>query len=96
MDAPAIAAATELADQSVGTVLGYRYPELKGVLGDRFQRDDAPDMSANLRKLAAGRVRYAIVDQLTLQYEMRTTLNQFKPGSSLTNGRDPGPLPLGP
>jgi hypothetical protein len=29
-------------------------------------------------------VRYAIVDQLTLQYELRTTLHDFKPGPSLT------------
>lgn len=84
MDAPVITAAVELADEPIGTVLGYRYPELEGLLGNRFRRDDAPDMPANLRKLTAGRVRYAIVDQLTLHYEMRTTLNQFKPGSSLT------------
>ena len=30
------------------------------------------------------RQRYAIVDQLTLQYEIRTTLRDFKPGPSLT------------
>ena len=84
MDAPTIASTAELADESVGTVLGYRYPELESVLGNRFRRDDAPDMPSNLRKLAAGRVRYAIVDQLTLQYEMRTALSHFKPGSSLT------------
>ncbi len=84
MDAPVVTATAELAHEPIGTVLGYRYPELEGVLGDRFQRDDAPDMSANLRKLAAGRVRYAIVDQLTLQYEIRTALSHFKPGSSLT------------
>ena len=84
MDAPTIASTAELADEPIGTVLGYRYPEFEGVLRNRFRRDNAPDMPANLRKLAAGRVRYAIVDQLTLQYEMRTTLNQFKPGSSLT------------
>jgi len=84
MDAPAVASAAELTDEPIGTVLGYRYPELEGMLGSRFRRDDAPDMPSNLRKLAAGRVRYAIVDQLTLQYEMRTTLNQFRPGSSLT------------
>ena len=83
IDAPVVAAA-ELAHEPIGTVLGYRYPELEGVLGNRFQRDDAPDMSANLRKLAAGRVRYAVVDQLTLQYEMRMAPSHLKPGSSLT------------
>ena len=83
-EAPALASAADLADEPVGTVLGYRYPELEGKLGNRFRRDDAPDMHSNLRKLAAGRVRYAIVDQLTLQYEIRTTLQDFKPGPSLT------------
>jgi len=84
IDAPAVASAAELADESVGTVLGYRYPEMESVLGSRFRRDDAPDMPSNLRKLAAGRLRYAIVDQLTLQYEMRMAPGQFKPDSSLT------------
>ena len=79
-----LTSAADLADEPIGTVLGYRYPELDSVLGNRFRRDDAPDMISNLRKLAAGRVRYAIVDQLTLLYETRTTLRDFKPGPSLT------------
>ncbi|HKW83558.1 MAG TPA: transporter substrate-binding domain-containing protein, partial [Burkholderiaceae bacterium] len=83
-DAAALRSAADLADEPIGTVLGYRYPELENGLGSRFRRDDAPDMISNLRKLAAGRVRYAIVDRLTLQYETRTTLRDFKPGPSLT------------
>lgn len=83
-DAPRLSTAADLADEPIGTVLGYRYPELESTLGNRFRRDDGPDMISNLRKLAAGRVRYAIVDQLTLLYESRTTLHDFKPGPSLT------------
>ena len=82
-DAAPLRSAVDLADEPIGTVLGYRYPELESGLGNRFRRDDAPDMISNLRKLAAGRVRYAIVDQLTLQYELRATLRDFKPGPSL-------------
>ena len=84
VDAPSLTSAADLADEPIGAVLGYRYPELERGLGSRFRRDDAPDMHSNLRKLAAGRVRYAIVDQLTLQYEIRTTLRHFKPGPTLT------------
>jgi len=83
-DSMRIAAVADLADEPIGTVLGYRYPELERGLGNRFRRDDAPDMQSNLRKLAAGRARYAVVDELTLRYELRTTLGHFKPGSSLT------------
>lgn len=83
-DAAPLASVEDLAGESIGAVLGYRYPDLENRLGDRFRRDDAPDMLSNLRKLAAGRVRYAIVDQLTLQYETRRTLRDFKPGPSLT------------
>jgi len=83
-DAPPIKSIAELTDEPIGAVLGYRYPEVERTLGSHFRRDDGPDMHSNLRKLAAGRVRYAIVDQLTLQYETRTTLREFKPGQTLT------------
>lgn len=86
-DAAVLASSADLADEPIGTVLGYRYPELESALGNRFRRDDAPDMISNLRKLAAGRVRYAIVDELTLQYETRTTGSRFKPGPPLTVAR---------
>jgi ABC-type amino acid transport substrate-binding protein len=57
----------------VGTVLGYRYPHLlpPGQTLLPFTREDAPDSRANLAKLGAGRVRYAIVDALALREQQR-------------------------
>jgi polar amino acid transport system substrate-binding protein len=56
----------DLADVPVGTVLGYRYADVEKALGTAFRRDDAPDMASNLRKLAAGRVPYAITEALVV------------------------------
>jgi polar amino acid transport system substrate-binding protein len=61
----------DLADQPVGTVAAYHYPEVIQALGPRFRRDDAPSMGSNLRKLAAGRTRYALTEKLTLGHAMR-------------------------
>lgn len=59
----------DLKGERVGTVLGYRYGEV--AVRGRFLREDAPDMGANLRKLAAGRVRYAISDAISLRGAQR-------------------------
>ncbi len=64
-DAPALQRLEDLAGQRVGTVLGYHYGEVENQ--GRFLRDDAPDMAANLRKLAAGRTRYALTEAISLQ-----------------------------
>lgn len=61
-----------LAGLRIGTVLGYAYPEVEAVLGAGFQRDDAPDAIANLRKLALGRVGHALTGQRLLDYRRRT------------------------
>lgn len=61
----------DLADQEVGTVLGYRYAEAEAALGERLRRQDAPDMQANLRKLVAKRMAYAITDRLVLRAHQR-------------------------
>lgn len=68
-DAPRIGTVEALAGERVGTVLGYRYPHLlaAGQTKLPFVREDAPDSRANLNKLAAGRVRYAVVDALALR-----------------------------
>lgn len=70
-EAPPIRDLADLADQPVGTVLGYRHPALDAALGRRFMRTDAPDMEHNLRKLAIGRVRYAVTDDLSLAWHGR-------------------------
>lgn len=71
-DAPAVSSLSELAGEPIGTVVAYRYAEVEAALGARFVRDDAPDMSRNLAKLAAGRTRYAMTEQLTLAYARRS------------------------
>ncbi|RFP28661.1 ABC transporter substrate-binding protein [Duganella sp. BJB476] len=70
-DAPRINTLNDLADQRVGTVSGYRYPQLVDALGPRFLRDDGPTAEHSLRKLMAGRSQYAIVEELMAGYQMR-------------------------
>ncbi len=69
--APVIRTLDELAERSVGTVAGYRYPEIEAVLGKRFMRDDAPTSEHTVSKLAAGRTSYAIVGQTMFDYRRR-------------------------
>ncbi|MES2128411.1 MAG: transporter substrate-binding domain-containing protein [Pseudomonadota bacterium] len=70
-DAAPIHALSDLADVRVGTVLGYRYPQMEAALGARFRRDDGPSMPHTFDKLLAGRANYAIIEQMTLQYYHR-------------------------
>jgi ABC-type amino acid transport substrate-binding protein len=65
--APTLTALGDLRRQRVGTVLGYRHPEVDAALGSDFRRHDAVDMAANLRMLRAGRHAYALTDRLTLR-----------------------------
>lgn len=60
---------TQLARQSIGTVLGYTYPGLQGLFDSgRLVRDDARTQELVLQKLQAGRYRYAISNQLSLDW----------------------------
>jgi polar amino acid transport system substrate-binding protein len=70
-DAPALASLEPLAGQPVGTVKGYTYPRVQAALGKRLKRQDAASMADNLRNLAAGRVRYALVEKTALQFFLR-------------------------
>lgn len=75
-DAPAVSHLAELAGTPIGTVAGYRYPEVEQALGPHFRRDDAPDMGRNLAKLALNRVAYALTERLTLAYAQREAPQQ--------------------
>jgi polar amino acid transport system substrate-binding protein len=75
-DAPAIASAADLRAKKIGTVAGYRYPYFEDALGKDFVRDDAPSMQHNLRKLEAGRTRYALIEQATAAWEQRVAPQQ--------------------
>jgi len=71
-DAPALRSLQDLAGQPVGTVLGYNYPRVEAALGKgALKRADVPSMAANLKRLATGRVRYALVEKTSLQYFLR-------------------------
>ncbi len=61
----------ELAGKPIGTVLGYAHPELEKVLGKDFVRADGPTTEANLRKVAAGRVKYAVTGKSFLDYRVK-------------------------
>ncbi|MBV4459345.1 transporter substrate-binding domain-containing protein [Pseudomonas sp. COR58] len=58
-----------LAHQPVGTVLGYTYPTLQPLFDSgRLQREDARNQEQVLEKLIAGRYRYAVSNQWTLDW----------------------------
>jgi polar amino acid transport system substrate-binding protein len=67
-DAPALKSLEQLAGQPLGTVQGYNYPLAEQALGKWFRRSDVPSMAANLQRLAAGKVRYALVEKTSLQF----------------------------
>jgi len=60
----------DLAGQRIGTVLGYRYPEFEA-MGSDFVREDTLSAESNLRKLAAGRIQYAITSSVFLDYRLK-------------------------
>jgi polar amino acid transport system substrate-binding protein len=70
-DAPTVHKLAELAGSRIGTVIGYRYPQLETALGARFVRDDAPSMQHIFSKLEIGRTQYAIIEEMTLAYYVR-------------------------
>jgi polar amino acid transport system substrate-binding protein len=61
----------DLAGQRIGTILGYRYPELEQALGDGFMRDDSQTGESNLDKLSIRRFDHAAVTQSTLNAYLR-------------------------
>ncbi|HEX8596617.1 MAG TPA: transporter substrate-binding domain-containing protein [Pseudomonas sp.] len=61
---------TDLPDQEViGTVLGYQYPTLQPLFERRrLIRDDARNQDQALKKLTVGRYRYAVGNQMALDW----------------------------
>lgn len=66
---------SELAGKPIGTISGYVYTEFSEVMGKQFTRDDAPNMTLNMRKFFFGRFDYVAVDELSYLY----LLKQEKP-----------------
>lgn len=70
----------ELPTQHVGTVLSYTYPSLQPLFDSRqLIRDDARNQEQVLKKLWAGRYRYAVSNQWTLDWFNQT----LPPGQQL-------------
>jgi polar amino acid transport system substrate-binding protein len=61
----------ELAGKPIGTVLGYSHPEMNALLGDGFVRADGPSTEANFRKVAAGRIKYALTGKSFLEWRLK-------------------------
>ncbi len=61
----------ELAGKPIGTVLGYSHPEMVALLGNGFVRADGPSTEANFRKVAAGRIKYALTGKSFLEWRMK-------------------------
>lgn len=74
-------------NETVGTVLGYNYPDLQ-YLFDNHQlvREDARNQEQTLRKLVAGRYHYAVASQLVLDWLNRDlpANKQLKPVSLIS------------
>jgi polar amino acid transport system substrate-binding protein len=69
---PSVARLQDLQGERLGTVLGYRYPVIDKAFKQPLLREDVADADTNLRRLALGRVRYAVTDRATLAYFVRT------------------------
>ncbi|KAB0494620.1 substrate-binding periplasmic protein [Pseudomonas vancouverensis] len=67
--APTTVNPATLPPQPIGTVLGYSYPTLQPLFdSNRLQRDDARNQEQVLEKLLAGRNRYAVSNQWSLDW----------------------------
>ncbi|MBA5605261.1 transporter substrate-binding domain-containing protein [Duganella sp. FT3S] len=69
---PRPAGLADLKGQTIATVLGYFHPELERLLGPGFVREDGPSSSANLRKMAVGRLHHVVTQQSMLDYHQKT------------------------
>lgn len=68
-DQPAAIDPAHLPRQTIGTVRGYTYPTLQALFeADQLQREDARNQEQVLEKLLAGRYRYAVSNQWTLDW----------------------------
>jgi ABC-type amino acid transport substrate-binding protein len=60
----------DLRGKRLGTVLGFRYPELEKTLGQDYIRDDAPSSALSVRKWLAGRFDYMVVPRTVLDKQV--------------------------
>ncbi|WP_229636117.1 substrate-binding periplasmic protein [Pseudomonas syringae] len=63
---------SQFENETVGTVLGYSYPELQHLFDNhQLVREDARNQEQTLRKLVAGRYNYAVSSELALDWVNR-------------------------
>jgi len=94
---PEVAQLQALADEPLGTVLGYHYPALELAFRQQVRRADGPDAETNLRRLTYGRVRYAVTDRAALAYYLKANpdaglreileVEHYQLGCALTPGK---------
>jgi polar amino acid transport system substrate-binding protein len=66
---PGVVVPENLPHQTIGTVLGYSYPTLQPLFDSgHLLREDARSQDQTLEKLLAGRYRYAVTNQWTLDW----------------------------
>ena len=70
-DTRPLARLADLAGERVGTLLGYRYPEVENRIGTGFERDDAASDDVNTNKLLNGRFRYMFSNSLYYDYQRK-------------------------
>ncbi len=70
-DAPPVRSLRQLRGETLGTIAGYRYQIVGSLLGPDFVRDDAPSGEHVLRKLLAGRTRYALMESNTAAWYVK-------------------------
>ncbi|HEY0061259.1 MAG TPA: ABC transporter substrate-binding protein [Telluria sp.] len=68
-DTPVLNKLSGLSRRRVGTLLGYRYPELERELGRDFSRDDAATDDLNTSKLLGKRFDYMMSNSLYIDYQ---------------------------
>jgi polar amino acid transport system substrate-binding protein len=70
-DTPPLARLADLGGERVGTLHGYRYPEVESRIGIGFQRDDGATDDVNTTKLLNGRFRYMVSNSLYYDYQQK-------------------------
>lgn len=87
IDTPALSRLRALSGQRVGTVLGYRYPEVERRLGLQFERDDAVSDDVNTNKLLNKRFNYIMSNSLYYDYQRKVHPNRARLNPAVFNIR---------
>jgi polar amino acid transport system substrate-binding protein len=70
-DTRSLARLSDLDGERVGTLIGYRYPEMEGRMDSKFERDDGATDDVNTNKLLNGRFRYMVSNSLYYNYQRK-------------------------